>query len=94
MPGLDEGLRGSPPTVPSETIGARRWPLQLPLFDLLVLCCGCSRLRTENGRWSKYTVRAVDYPDTEFSHGICPACLKRLYPFLAKRLPAQSKAAV
>lgn len=91
MSTVEEGLRGPLPILPSEALDARRWPLQLPLFELLVVCCGCSRLRTEHGRWSKYAIRIGDYPDTEFSHGICPSCLKRLYPFLAKRLPSPSK---
>ena len=37
-----------------------------------------------NGKWTRYAVRASDYPKTEFSHGICPPCMKRLYPDLFK----------
>jgi len=70
---------------PSEALDARRLPLQLPLFDLLVLCCACSRLKTDRGKWSKHVVRASDYPETDFSHGICPSCLKKLYPALAEQ---------
>ena len=67
---------------PSGAQDAGRLPLQLPLFDLLVLCCACSRLKTDRGKWSKHIVRANDYPDMDFSHGICPSCLKKLYPTL------------
>jgi len=72
---------------------ARRLPLQLPLFDFLVLCCSCSRLQTERGRWTKHAVLPGDYPETEFSHGICPSCLKRIYPVCAEPRARQPKSA-
>ncbi len=62
-----------------------RQPLQLPLFGILVLCCSCFRLQLQ-GKWTDRIVAAGDYPSTEFSHGICPTCLKRLYPEVARRL--------
>lgn len=68
-------------------LDARRLPLQLPLFDLLVLCCACSRLKNDHGKWSKRVVRASDFPETDFSHGICPSCLKKLYPRLTEQPP-------
>jgi hypothetical protein len=50
---------------------------------LLPICAGCHKLRTELGRW----VHAEAYrsPDTqvEFTHGICPVCVARLYPELS-----------
>ncbi len=57
-----------------------RAPLQLPLFNPLLLCCSCSRLKARNGRWSRRVVREEHYPGTDFSHGICPSCFKKLYP--------------
>jgi hypothetical protein len=87
MPRLERMLRGSLTPWPSGVLPARRVPLQLPLFDLLVLCCSCCRMQTGNGKWTRHAVRASDYPQTEFSHGICPSCLKRLYPDLSKGRP-------
>lgn len=47
---------------------------------LLPICAGAHKLRTERGRWVH--AEAYPYPVTqgEFTHGICPACIARLYP--------------
>jgi hypothetical protein len=81
---LERALRGASTSPPDGAVHARRIPLQLPLFDFLVLCCSCSRMQTAHGKWTRHAVHASDYPKTPFSHGICPPCLKRLYPELAK----------
>jgi hypothetical protein len=67
---------------PPGVVQARRIPLQLSLFELPVLCCACYRLQTAKGKWTRSAVRASDYPQVEFSHGICARCLKKLYPDL------------
>jgi len=41
-------------------------------------------MQMANGKWSRHQFHASDYPKTEFSHGICPPCMKRLYPDLFK----------
>ena len=63
-----------------------RVPLQLHLFNLLILCCACHRLKTGNGKWTKRVVQSLDYPGTDFSHGICPACFRKLYPEIYKQV--------
>jgi hypothetical protein len=65
---------------PTPALRVRRVPLQLSLFDLPTLCCSCSRLLRRNGRWTQHAVLAHDYPNLDFSHGLCPSCLRRLYP--------------
>jgi hypothetical protein len=80
MPRLERAWKKSLALRSSVTRPARRLALQLPLFDLLVLCCACFRLQLGHGRWTRHAVLAADYPNTTFSHGICPACLKQLYP--------------
>jgi hypothetical protein len=84
MPRLSSVLRRTLTPPPPEVLYTRRVPLQLSLFDLPVLCCSCFRMQMGNGKWTRYPVRASDYPKTEFSHGICSPCLKRLYPDLVK----------
>jgi hypothetical protein len=70
--------------LPPEALRARRVPLQLSLFELPTLCCACFRMQTAKGKWSRSAVRASDYPQVEFSHGICARCMKKLYPDLFK----------
>jgi PAS domain-containing protein len=51
------------------------------LRSLLPICSSCKRIRAENGSWEKieaYIKRTA--PEVKFSHGLCPACAKRLYP--------------
>jgi hypothetical protein len=85
MPRLESVLSNILTPPPPEVVRARRVPLQLLLFDYPVLCCSCFRMQTANGKWTRYPIRASDYPKTEFSHGICSPCMKRLYPELCKR---------
>ena len=55
-------------------------PLQLPLFGLATICCSCHRLKTTNGRWTRRKIDQQLFPKTPFSHGLCPACYRHLYP--------------
>ncbi|OGR44776.1 MAG: hypothetical protein A2X35_05625 [Elusimicrobia bacterium GWA2_61_42] len=51
------------------------------LRALLPICSGCKKIRTSEGQWEKvetYIERNV--PQVNLSHGLCPACAKKLYP--------------
>jgi PAS domain-containing protein len=51
------------------------------LRSLLPICSSCKRIRTEDDKWEKvetYIHRHV--PELNLSHGLCPACAKKLYP--------------
>ena len=84
MPRMESAVSVAPIALPPEALHARRVPLQLSLFELPVLCCACYRMQTAKGKWSRSAVRASDYPQVEFSHGICARCMKKLYPDLFK----------
>ncbi len=47
---------------------------------LLPICAGCHKVRTELGRWVHAEVYRSPVRQVEFTHGICPACVARLYP--------------
>jgi hypothetical protein len=70
---------------------SEKQPLQLPLFGLPVLCCSCHRLKARNGRWSRRRIDQQWFPQTNFSHGICPACLRQVYPTAYRRRQAQRR---
>jgi len=59
------------------------------LEGILPICCVCKRIRDEKSGETKPVkwVEVVEYislnTDTEFSHGVCPDCVKKLYPDLA-----------
>ncbi len=50
------------------------------LSGLLPICAGCKSIRDSAGVWRSVEVFVRDHSEAEFSHGICPACEKRLYP--------------
>lgn len=51
------------------------------LRSLLPICSSCNKIRTEDGAWEKVEVYIKrNVPEVKMSHGLCPACSKRLYP--------------
>jgi len=56
------------------------------LSSLLPICASCKKIRNDNGRWQEIESYIRQHSDTDFSHGICPDCVKKLYPELADEL--------
>jgi hypothetical protein len=50
------------------------------LSGLLPICSSCKKIRNDQGYWQQVEVYIRDHSDVEFSHGICPDCMQRLYP--------------
>ena len=50
------------------------------LKRLLPICAGCKMIRDNNGHWHQVEKYIQDHSGTQFSHSICPACVKVLYP--------------
>lgn len=50
------------------------------LSGLLPICSSCKRIRDDKGYWNQIESYIGDRSEAEFSHGICPECLKKLYP--------------
>lgn len=53
------------------------------LSGFLPICSSCKRIRNEKGDWDSLEGYIHTRTDAEFSHGICPQCLERLYPEFA-----------
>jgi ligand-binding sensor domain-containing protein len=53
------------------------------LSGLLPICANCKKVRDDRGYWERIEVYVRDRSDAEFSHGLCPDCLKELYPDFA-----------
>lgn len=58
------------------------------LKGLLPICCACKKIRDDKGYWNQIESYIKDHSDAEFSHGICPDCMKRLYPEIHQRQQA------
>jgi PAS domain S-box-containing protein len=52
------------------------------LRGLLPICSSCKKIRDDDGYWHQVEVYIRDHSDVDFSHGICPGCVKTLYPEL------------
>ncbi|MDD2519426.1 MAG: hypothetical protein PHR34_00625 [Kiritimatiellae bacterium] len=53
------------------------------LRGLLPICAACRKIRDDDGYWDQLENYVLKHTDTEFSHGLCPDCLQRLYPEFA-----------
>ena len=50
------------------------------LRGLLPICSHCKKIRDDTGYWHTVETYVRQHSDADFSHGICPQCLGKLYP--------------
>ena len=55
------------------------------LRGILPICCHCKKIRDDKGYWTQVETYIRDHSEAEFSHGICPDCVEKFYPFLTGR---------
>lgn len=55
------------------------------LQGLLPICASCKKIRDDKGYWIQIESYIRDHSEAEFSHGICPECIEKLYPELHSR---------
>jgi hypothetical protein len=53
------------------------------LRGMLPICSGCKSIREDNGYWKRIEDYLQVHSELEFSHGICPDCVEKLYPEFA-----------
>jgi PAS domain S-box-containing protein len=69
-----------------EKLEKERYRLQKALDEVKTLrgivpiCMHCKKIRDDQGYWSQVEVYVHYHTEAEFSHGICPECMKKLYP--------------
>jgi hypothetical protein len=54
------------------------------LRGFLPICASCKKIRDDKGYWTQMEAYIRDHSEAEFSHGICPECVKKLYPEFRK----------
>ncbi len=54
------------------------------LSGLLPICSSCKKIRDDKGYWGEVEEYIIKHSEATFTHGICPACIKKLYPDLYK----------
>ncbi len=49
------------------------------LKGLLPICASCKKIRDDKGYWNQIESYLHEHSDAEFSHGLCPECIKKMY---------------
>ena len=50
------------------------------LQGMLPICSSCKKIRNDAGSWEQIETYVRSHSEAEFSHGICPECMQKLYP--------------
>lgn len=56
------------------------------LVGLIPMCASCKKIRDDEGYWQSVERYIEEHSYAEFSHGICPDCLRKLYPEYAEQI--------
>lgn len=49
------------------------------LRGILPICANCKKIRDDEGYWRQIEAYVHEHANVEFSHSICPDCMKKLY---------------
>ena len=52
------------------------------LQGILPICSHCKKIRNDNESWEQIEAYLSAHSDAQFSHGICPDCIRKYYPDL------------
>lgn len=50
------------------------------LQGILPICASCKKVRADTGYWEQVESYVSRHTGAQFSHGVCPDCIKTLYP--------------
>ena len=54
------------------------------LSGFIPICASCKNIRDEDGKWHQLEAYVQNRTNAMFSHSICPACLRKIYPYIEK----------
>jgi len=54
------------------------------LRGIVPICANCKKIRDDKGYWNQVEAYVCQHTEAEFTHGICPECMKTLYPELGE----------
>jgi hypothetical protein len=54
------------------------------LSGFLPICASCKKIRNDHGSWEQIETYIRDRSEAEFTHSLCPECVTRIYPDLAR----------
>ena len=56
------------------------------LSGFLPICASCKKIRDDKGYWNEVERYIGQHSEAEFSHSICPDCMRKLYPEYADEI--------
>lgn len=56
------------------------------LSGLIPICATCKKIRDDQGSWEQMEQYIRSHSEADFSHGICPDCMRRDYPEYAGKI--------
>jgi PAS domain S-box-containing protein len=59
------------------------------LGGLLPICASCKKIRDDKGYWNQLESYIQEHSGAEFTHGLCPDCVLKLYPDFVAKDPAK-----
>jgi sensor domain CHASE-containing protein len=72
-------------------LGLEKHKLQIALADVkklsgfIPICANCKKIRDDQGYWNQIEEYIREHSEADFTHGICPECIKKLYPDMLKK---------
>lgn len=54
--------------------------------SVVLVCASCKKIRDDNGVWTYPDESMNTTRDVVFSHGLCPDCMRALYPEVADKV--------
>lgn len=65
----------------AQTEEALRLKAELSALEgIIPICASCKKIRDDKGYWNQVESYIARHPDSSFSHALCPACARKLYP--------------
>jgi PAS domain S-box-containing protein len=61
------------------------------LSGLLPICASCKKIRDDMGYWNSLEAYLMKHSSAQFTHGICPECMAKLYPNFKHTKPDEQK---
>jgi DNA-binding NarL/FixJ family response regulator len=61
------------------------------LSGLLPICSGCNKIRDDKGYWSQVEGYIQEHTDAQFTHGLCPDCIRKYFPEMEAANPPPAR---
>ncbi len=56
------------------------------LRGLIPICASCKKIRDDKGYWQQVEKYISERSDIQFSHDMCPDCIRKMYPDIAEEI--------